>query len=1514
MRPLLNARLLADGWGPLAWSSAVFLGGLLITGYVLNLTQIRLHESAERQFMGLYEGVATELRDQLRQPLYGIKGAIGAQSSAQASGSLRRGSFRAYVGTWDIAAEFSGVTGFGYVERVNHLDLARFEGAARADEAPDFAVHGSSKQPELYIVKYMQPTAGNAGLLGLDLGSEPPLREAVDRAIESGEPSLSGSAADSSGAMRLFYMAPVYADGISPDTPQARRAALTGLFFAPLLPDRMLQNSAKAAQGLLELALFDDVNPSTQKLLATSPHATGASGATTQTVQASDANPHQHAGELAFAGRVLQLRAKSTPAFDAQNDRSKLPIRAVAGVSLNLLFAIIVWLLLVGKARANRLAIAMTRDLDRMAKVAMHTNNSVFITDKNFEIIWVNNAFTRLTGHPLSAAVGHTPGQLLNTPDTLKETVDHLNQMLMQGQSVQAEMQNVSSDGKPIWIVGDMQPLKDQAGNFDGYLSIETDITATKLAQKALANERQHLSNIIMGTRAGTWEWNVQTNALAINDRWAEMLGYVLQDLAPVTLQTWEDFCHPDDLGRARLMLDEHLGGSLAYYDIEIRMRHRDGHWVWIRDCGKTTIWTSDGKPEWVSGTHMDITSQKDADAQLAEQLKFVEVLLETTPTAMYIKDPAGRYVRFNKAFEELFGIDRAQWIGKTVFDLVPGEAAALMHEKDLVLFNSGGVQTYEAPFTDHRTGQLHDGLYRKAALTNNTGEVSGLIGTISDVTERNRVSQSLQEAKAVAEAATVAKSQFLANMSHEIRTPMNAILGMLGLLHRTDLTQRQLDYADKAESAAKSLLGLLNDILDFSKIDAGKMELDLQPFSVDRILRDLSVILSSSIGKKPVEVLFDIDPAIPQTLIGDSLRLQQVLINLGGNAIKFTAQGEVVIQIKVLEPSGPHTLLSISVRDSGIGIAPQNQAHIFGGFSQAEASTTRSYGGTGLGLSICKRLVALMGGDLRLESVLGQGSTFHFTLPLMAADQTSAEPLLPININRLAGPLNVLVVDDNPTARSILRGMAQSWGWQVDVADNGAQAVAWVSARAQTGQAPYQAIFMDWDMPGMDGWETIEQLQQINPLAAAPITVMVTAHGREMLAQRNVREQARLNAFLVKPITASMLLDAVVAADAGHSHPRAGHRVKAIQSVRLKGMRILVVEDNFINQQVAQEMLGNEGALVVLADNGQLGVAAVASAQPAFDVVLMDLQMPVMDGYTATRAIRQDLGLTKLPIIAMTANAMASDRAACLAAGMNDHVGKPFDLTHLVEVLRSHVLGVAVPSSNATPNASQAADQLPDSLPKADAVEADAALERLGNNAELYGQILLSYLQELASSPDQLDGFLEAGDLVEAGRLLHTLKGLSATVGASYMAAVAKATEAQVKGAGPAFALDDARAQFRVAVAITSEVMGKIAKTFGAFEQAAIPQDGPHALPANHVEVAMDAPSRTALVADIQKLQGLLTNSDMAAIRVQVQLRQTYPGAAQDLLALDAAMAAFDFPQAVIQCDALIRKFGSSF
>jgi CheY-like chemotaxis protein len=529
-------------------------------------------------------------------------------------------------------------------------------------------------------------------------------------------------------------------------------------------------------------------------------------------------------------------------------------------------------------------------------------------------------------------------------------------------------------------------------------------------------------------------------------------------------------------------------------------------------------------------------------------------------------------------------------------------------------------------------------------------------------------------------------------------------------------------------------------------------------------MLRDIAVILGTNMTGKPIEVLFDIDREVPSVVVADAMRLQQVLVNLGGNAIKFTAEGQVVLRVKRRhQPDCDDTqqaLLEFSIQDSGIGIAPDKQQHIFTGFSQAEASTTRRFGGTGLGLAISKRLVELMGGTLALQSEPGEGSTFSFSLLLPLSEQLPEggrdAPRLSVE------PKRVLVVDDNPVARDILSAMTRSWGWPTLLASSGQQALELVRA---AGTGPLDVICLDWQMPEMDGWELARQIREhYRDAPAQPRLVMLSANGRDSLTQRTRQEQAMVEGFLFKPVTASALQDAALGRDGGGTQVR-----RSSGSRQLAGMRILVVEDNLINQQVAEELLHAEGALVSLAANGQLGVDAVAASQPPFDAVLMDIQMPVLDGYGATRKIREELGLDLLPIVAMTANAMASDRQACLDAGMDEHVGKPFDMGHLVSVL------LRVTGHEPSPDAQKREVPLsrtfsgvdPKGLLSNPYLDVEGAVERLSGLTDLYREVLQEFIHTLDTVDTEFAGAVQAGDFKALRAQMHSLKGTSATLGA---------------------------------------------------------------------------------------------------------------------------------------------------
>ena len=652
-------------------------------------------------------------------------------------------------------------------------------------------------------------------------------------------------------------------------------------------------------------------------------------------------------------------------------------------------------------------------------------------------------------------------------------------------------------------------------------------------------------------------------------------------------------------------------------------------------------------------------------------------------------------------------------------------------------------------------------------------GVVVGNLAMLYDISKQKEYESSLREAMRLAEQSSVAKGQFLANMSHEIRTPMNAILGMLQLLRNTSLNTYQRDYAEKAAGAARSLLGLLNDILDFSKVEAGKMQLNAEPFFLESLLGDLAVILSSNLGSKNVDLMFDVDPALPPELIGDALRLKQILINLGGNAVKFTEKGHVVIRWKLLARNDEWVKVGVEVVDTGIGIAPESQSRIFNAFTQAEANTTRRFGGTGLGLVISTRLIRLMGGELRLNSELGQGSTFSFTLELAVTE--FAAPAMAKREASLTDkpPVRALLVDDNSEALATSAAMMRSLDWEVTVASSGAKALEVIRTRLLAQQPALDAVFVDWQMPDMDGWETLLNVRSLCGQHESPFLILLSRQGRDALAQRTEHERELLDGLMVRPLIASMFTQALA---------QARERLSPLDTApvalpaRLSGMRVLLVEDNAINQQVARELLSAEGATVSVAENGALGVAAVRAAQPAFDVVLMDLQMPVMDGMTATRRLRSDARFAQLPVIAMTANAMESDREACLAAGMNDHISKPFDLNTLVKALVQHTSWGSTTGAMPSRQESQGLEPTKSKWPEG--IDVVSALSRLGNNQGLLRRSLISYLADARDLPGRLASGLRGEDQAKLHRELHSFKGLSATVGVSELSSLAARAE----------------------------------------------------------------------------------------------------------------------------------------
>ena len=755
-------------------------------------------------------------------------------------------------------------------------------------------------------------------------------------------------------------------------------------------------------------------------------------------------------------------------------------------------------------------------------------------------------------------------------------------------------------------------------------------------------------------------------------------------------------------------------------------------------------------------------------------------------------------------------------------------------------------------------------------------------------------MTEDLKHATERAEDASRMKSAFLANMSHEIRTPMNAIIGMSYLLLQSGLSDRQRDYVKKTHSSSQHLLGIINDILDYSKIEAGKLEIEHIEFTLDQVLQNVANLIAEKATAKGLELLFDIDSLLPQRLVGDPLRLGQVLVNYANTAVKFTATGEVTIELKVREVTEEYFMIYGAVRDTGIGLTAESMGKLFQSFQQADSSTTRHYGGSGLGLAITKQIVQLMHGEVGVDSVLGEGSTFWFTARLGRSQNQVVPQLLREDLQGR----RVLVVDDNEAARLLLGRLLDDLTFDVDAAESGAQALDMLDRAVSQGR-PYHAIFLDWQMPGMNGIELAEKVRA-RPYELPPKLVLVTGYGREEVLRS--AEEMGIGNVLVKPVNGSMLFDSVTRLfGTGQANVRDDPIERSeVTLAAIRGAKVLLVDDNDLNQEVGTELLRGAGLVVDVAENGQVAVDKVLAGQ--FDVVLMDMQMPVMDGVTATRALRAMPQFDGLPIIAMTANAMQSDREACRAAGMNDHVSKPIEPRDLFACLLRWVRyrapvedkAATVPGELAVLGGSQAGAEL--SLPTGIAgLDLELGLRRVLGKKPMYLNMLRKFVAGQQGAVDKVLQALDDGDWDTAVRTVHTTKGVCGNIGAAGVQEQAGQLEDALKARQPRETLDVLAAQ------LLSTLEPLIASIVAW-------------LPAESTVQASAPVDEAALARVTTQLRELCADMDSGAEDLlgenSVMLHSAYPKHAQ---AISDAIKGFDFDLAIEQLDLALQARASS-
>ncbi len=773
---------------------------------------------------------------------------------------------------------------------------------------------------------------------------------------------------------------------------------------------------------------------------------------------------------------------------------------------------------------------------------------------------------------------------------------------------------------------------------------------------------------------------------------------------------------------------------------------------------------------------------------ELADQLAFQRVLMDTIPYPLFYKDAECRFAGFNKSYGDTFAVDTSQLIGKTVMDLdyLPEADRIEYQQEDERTIRETGSVTREMPipFAD---GQIHQTLYWVSGFRRADGQPGGLVGTFVDITTQKQAEAKLAYAKELAEDAARMKADFLANMSHEIRTPLNAILGMTHLLQRSELNPRQSNFAEKIHRSGRHLLGVINDILDFSKIEAGKLALNPQPFALNTLLEDLIDLTAEKAHQKGLEFIIDIAPDVPHALIGDELRLGQILINYMSNAVKFTEQGDIRLEIKVAERRENGLLLYFATHDTGIGLTEEQQARLFQSFQQADASTTRKYGGTGLGLAISRTLAEMMQGEVGVESRYGEGSTFWFSALLQPATERDAITLQPSMDLR---GIQVMVVDDNPKTITALNNMLVAMRFAITEASSCAQALALLSARQS--HDPITLIFAKDNLPDNNG---LEMATALAALGLTPTPPLVLLHSTEPEPHAPVMVSPLIAAHLIKPVTPSQLFDTAMRVLGGQGlsgerSPReSGNSEAALGTIA--GARLLLVEDNDLNQEVACELLTSAGFVVDIAEHGQAALERMDGTD--YDLVLMDMQMPVMDGVTATRLIRSKPMWNQLPVIAMTANAMAQDRQQCLDAGMNDFVSKPIEPEQLWQALLRWI-----PPKQTQPHRTERETPEPKpsaqdtELPTIHGVDTQLGLSRVMGNRSLYRNLLHRFASGQHDCVSRIRQALASGDRIQAERLAHTLKGVCGNIGASELQELAALLEKTIREEGSANEIAD--------------------------------------------------------------------------------------------------------------------------
>jgi len=1222
----------------------------------------------DRQELARFQRVRERLLNALETRFSAVEQALqGGRTLVGAGGDLSRTAWAGYVESM-LPYLDRGVVGLGYARRLPRSELGAAEAGLRAEGLVNFNAERDGTAPDVFLVTHNEPLARNAWALGKDIGSGTARRSAAEQAMHSGGASITRRIALIDGETKVpgcLLLVPVFRPGLPQGDAAARERALQGWVYASLQVDLMLRAVLPVAEGLIDLEVFDGEVANADTLLFDSDSLLQMSDRQWEGDDRGGRSRFAETIKLSRHGRIWLLRLRTTPAFLPADIGWLGSFMPGGGILGTLLAAALTWILVNSRSSALRQAGEMTENLRRaeaesrrLALVASRTSNIVIVADAEWRIEWVNESFSRIYGYALDEVRGRRAGDVLAGPEPDPVMQEAMARASTAADSFQGEIRNFSKTGEVHWVRVDNQPIKADDGSVTGFIAIQVEVTEQRLIQAEVARKEAEFRFIFEMLPIGIlWKKTAPDGSITrlVNDAHLRLCGLTRAEIDQP--DAFGRVSIPEEYAEQQKLVARLAAGEISQFSFEKRYRHRDGRLVWVMLTVQRKHVAGQGIED--LATLVDITERKQAEERLAQEQTRFRSIFELVPVGLswFIVGRQSETLMVNSAFARITGVPLERCREIELYESATHPEDRRQQEELNLRVQRGEIDRYglEQRYI-HSGGREVWVVINTQVVTDPVTHLRHQISSVVDITELKRQARELSAAKEAAESANLAKGQFLAMMSHEIRTPMNGVIGMTSLLLDSSLTRDQRDFVDTIRASGDALLTIINDILDFSKIESGKFELESVAFGVRECVERVLDLLVPKCDEKGIELLYEIAESVPQTVRGDSTRLRQILVNLLGNAIKFTEKGQVFLSVRAEPLPDGRMEIGFAVRDTGIGIPPEAMSRLFQSFSQVDASTTRRFGGTGLGLVISQRLAEMMGGKLWVESEVGKGSTFHFGVVVTPLGVQPRDWIPAVKGN--LGGHSLLVVEDHPTKRQILLQLASAWGMKAQAVSSGNEALA------QLGDhGPYDILLLGLDISEADCATLLADLAKLISPVVMPVVRLVTPDRRGAIAT-----PGPYAAVLAKPAKPEELLAAFAGLFKGESHV---HRVVSSHPFTphpapARSEKMLLAEDNAVNQRVALLMLGKLGFRPDVASDGLEVLSALERVK--YDIILMDVQMPEMDGIETTRAI-----ITKWPdpkdrprIIAITANAMMGDREACLAAGMDDYVSKPMKTVEL--------------------------------------------------------------------------------------------------------------------------------------------------------------------------------------------------------------------------------------------------------